>query len=43
MIYEPNSFYRELFENAENDAFLGGIGLWGCAVALMCPSVNVAP
>ena len=29
MIYEPNSFYRELFENAENDAFRAGIGLWG--------------
>ena len=29
MIYEPNSFYRELFENAENDAFQAGIGLWG--------------
>ena len=42
MIYEPNSFHRELFEAAENDAFRAGIGLWGCAVALMCPSVNVA-
>ena len=29
MIYEPNSFYRELFEDAENDAFQADIGLWG--------------
>ena len=29
MIYEPNSFHRELFEAAENDAFRAGIGLWG--------------
>ena len=36
MIYEPNSFYRELFEEAENDAFRAGTGLWGVC-ALMCP------
>ena len=29
MICEPNSFYRRLFEDAENDAFRAGIGLWG--------------
>ncbi len=29
MIYEPNSFHRELFEAAENDAFRAGTGLWG--------------
>ena len=29
MIFEPNSFYRELFEGAENEAFKAGIGLWG--------------
>ena len=29
MIYEPNSFHRELSEAAENDAFRAGIGLWG--------------
>ena len=29
MIYEPNSFHRKLFEDAENDAFQAGIGLWG--------------
>ena len=28
-IFEPNSFYRELFEDAENDTFQAGIGLWG--------------
>ena len=29
MIYEPNSFCRELFEDAENDAFQAGIRLSG--------------
>ena len=29
MIYEPNSFYRELFEDAENDALRAGIDLRG--------------
>jgi micrococcal nuclease len=29
MIYEPNSFFRKLFEDAEKDAFEAGIGLWG--------------
>lgn len=29
LIYEPNSHYRELFENAEDVAAEAGIGLWG--------------
>lgn len=29
LIYEPNSHYRDLFEDAEDAAFDGGIGLWG--------------
>ena len=28
-IFEPNSFYHKLFEDAENDIFQAGIGLWG--------------
>ncbi|HBU03860.1 MAG TPA: hypothetical protein DEA70_05175 [Acidimicrobiaceae bacterium] len=27
MIYEPNSFFRKLFEDAEQDAFQADIGL----------------
>ena len=29
MIYEPNSFYRDLFEDAEDTAFRNDVGLWG--------------
>ena len=29
LIYEPNSFYRDLFEDAEDTAFRNDIGLWG--------------
>ena len=29
LIYEPNSFYRDLFEAAEDAAFAGDVGLWG--------------
>ena len=29
LIYEPNSFYRDLFEDAEDTAFANDIGLWG--------------
>ncbi|MEO0494393.1 MAG: thermonuclease family protein, partial [Actinomycetota bacterium] len=29
LIYEPNSFYRDLFEAAEDAAFRADIGLWG--------------
>lgn len=29
LIYEPNSHYRDLFEDAEDAAFDGGVGLWG--------------
>ena len=29
IVFEPNSFCRELLEDAENDAFQTGIGLWG--------------
>jgi len=29
LIYEPNSYYRELFEAAEDDAASAGLGLWG--------------
>ena len=29
LIYEPNSFYRDLFESAEDAAFAGDVGLWG--------------
>ena len=29
LIYEPNSFYRDLFESAEDAAFDGDVGLWG--------------
>ncbi len=29
LIYEPNSFYRDLFEDAEDAAFRGDVGLWG--------------
>lgn len=29
LIYEPNTFYRDLFESAEDTAFDGDIGLWG--------------
>ena len=29
LIYEPNSFYRDLFEDAEDTAFRNDVGLWG--------------
>lgn len=29
LIYEPNSFYRDLFEAAEDAAFAADVGLWG--------------
>ena len=29
LIYEPNSYYRDLFEDAEDAAFDGDVGLWG--------------
>ena len=29
LIYEPNSFYRDLFEDAEDEPFRGDVGLWG--------------
>ncbi|MEM9202683.1 MAG: thermonuclease family protein [Actinomycetota bacterium] len=29
LIYEPNSYYRNLFEDAEDSAFAADIGLWG--------------
>ncbi|MEM8705762.1 MAG: thermonuclease family protein [Actinomycetota bacterium] len=29
LIYEPNSFYRDLFEDAEDRAFRDDVGLWG--------------
>ena len=29
LIYEPNSFYRDLFESAEDAAFADDVGLWG--------------
>ena len=29
LIYEPNSFYRDLFEAAEDTAFRDDVGLWG--------------
>jgi len=29
LIYEPNSYYRDLFEDAEDAASNAGVGLWG--------------